>query len=136
LENALAATPVHERERNGARTRQLVLDAAERLFAARGFDGASLTEVGAEAGVSRGTPGYFFGSKAELYQAVIHRCFEGVRRAIRSGKDRALASGEQQDVALENDAASLIAAIREIMIKRGVTPPVAPKPDGNAKTGY
>lgn len=96
----MAGARLQERERNGARTRQLVLDAAERLFAARGFDGASLNEVGAEAGVSRGTPGYFFGSKADLYQAVIDRCFEGVRRAIRSGKDRALASGEQQDVVL------------------------------------
>ena len=40
--------------RNGARTREAVLDAAERLFAERGFDRTSLNEVGAEAGVSRG----------------------------------------------------------------------------------
>jgi TetR/AcrR family transcriptional regulator len=89
-----------ERERNGTRTRQVVLDAAERLFAARGFEGTSLNDVGAEAGVSRGTPGYFFGSKADLYQAVIERCFERVRSAIRSGKARALASGEQPEVVL------------------------------------
>ena len=82
-----------DRERNGARTRLAVLDAAERLCAARGFDATSMHDVGAEAGVSRGTPGYFFGSKAAMHQAVLDRCFARVRDAIRSGKARALASG-------------------------------------------
>ena len=51
-----------EKERNATRSRAAILDAAERLFAERGYDATSLTEVGAAAGVSRGTPGYFFGS--------------------------------------------------------------------------
>ena len=46
-----------ERERNPARSRAAILDAAERLFAEQGYDATSLTEVGAAAGVSRGTPG-------------------------------------------------------------------------------
>ena len=92
--------PRPDRERNPARTRQRVLDAAETLFAERGYSGTSLNDVGAEAGVSRGTPGYFFGSKASLYQAVIDRCFERVRHAIRSGKERALASGKDAEVVL------------------------------------
>ena len=37
----------------------------------RAYEATSLSEVGAAAGVSRGTPGYFFGSKAELYHAVL-----------------------------------------------------------------
>lgn len=77
-----------ERERNGARTREAVLDAAEALFAARGYEAASLGEIGAVAGVSRGTPGYFFGSKIELYRAVLERCLEQVRAAVRSGRER------------------------------------------------
>ncbi len=92
--------PRPDRERNAARTRQRVLDAAETLFAERGYSRTSLNDVGAEAGVSRGTPGYFFGSKASLYQAVIDRCFERVRHAIRSGKERALASGKDAEVVL------------------------------------
>ena len=92
--------PTSPDSRNGARTREAVLDSAERLFAERGFDGTSLNEVGADAGVSRGTPGYFFGSKAELYQAVIDRCFDGVRAAIRSGRERALASSKSPEVVL------------------------------------
>ena len=63
-----------DRIRDAERTRAAILDAAERLFAEQGYDATSLTEVGAAAGVSRGTPGYFFGTKAELYQAVLDRC--------------------------------------------------------------
>ena len=98
--NLMAHTPSPDRERNGARTRQTVLDAAESLFAERGYQGTSLNDVGSEAGVSRGTPGYFFGSKARLYQAVIDRCFDHVRQAIRSGKERALASGKDAETVL------------------------------------
>ncbi len=57
--------------RDAERSRGAILAAAERLFAARGFDAASLAEIGEEAGVSRGTPSYFFGSKEELYLAVL-----------------------------------------------------------------
>jgi AcrR family transcriptional regulator len=59
--------------RDAARSREAILGAAELLFAQRGYDGASLAEIGAEAGVSRGTPGYFFGSKDGLYRAVLER---------------------------------------------------------------
>ena len=50
--------------------------------------------------MSRGTPGYFFGSKAELYRAVLDRCLDQVRVAVRSGRDRALASGQTPEVVL------------------------------------
>jgi len=89
-----------EKERDANRSRSAILDAAERLFADQGYDATSLTQVGAAAGVSRGTPGYFFGSKAELYQAVLDRCFGEVRDAVRAGRDRALASREAADTIL------------------------------------
>src|SRR5918996_5521321 len=89
-----------DRERNPARTRAAILDAAEKLFAAKGFDATSLNEVGAAAGVSRGTPGYFFGSKADLYQAVLERAFSEVRQAVREGRERALASNESVETIL------------------------------------
>lgn len=89
-----------EKEKKGPRTREAVLDAAERLFADRGYESTSLTDVGAAAGVSRGTPGYFFGSKERLYRAVLERCLERVRAAVRSGRERALASKEPSDVVL------------------------------------
>jgi AcrR family transcriptional regulator len=89
-----------DRERNPARTRGAILDAAEKLFALKGFDATSLNEVGTAAGVSRGTPGYFFGSKAELYHAVLDRSFAEVREAVRAGRARALASNQTPDAIL------------------------------------
>ena len=87
-------------ERNAARSREAILDSAERLFAERGYSAASLTDVGLTAGVSRGTPGYFFGSKAELWRAVLERCFAEARAAVLAGRDRARASNERAEVIL------------------------------------
>jgi AcrR family transcriptional regulator len=68
----MAASPP-AKIRDADRTRRQVLDAAEALFARRGFEAASLADIGEAAGVSRGTPSYFFGSKEELYRAVLER---------------------------------------------------------------
>ena len=89
-----------ERTRNPDRSRSAILDAAERLFAEQGYEATSLNQVGTAAGVSRGTPGYFFGSKAELYQAVLDRSFAEVRLAVREGRARALASAQSPDTIL------------------------------------
>ena len=70
------------------------------MFAQTGFDATSLSEVGTSAGVSRGTPGYFFGSKADLYHAVLERSFAEVRDAVRAGRARALASNQTPDAIL------------------------------------
>jgi AcrR family transcriptional regulator len=94
------AEPTPDRRRDASRSRESILDAAERLFAARGYEATSLQEVGAAAGVSRGTPSYFFRSKAELYGAVLERSFGQVRNAVKSGRERALRSGEPADVVL------------------------------------
>jgi TetR/AcrR family transcriptional regulator len=92
--------PTPEKERNSARTREAILDAAEHRFAERGYEATSLTDLGAAAGVSRGTPGYFFGSKEQLYRDVLERCLGRVRSAVRSGRERALASREPPNVVL------------------------------------
>ena len=89
------AVAAPDRERNGARTREAVLDAAEALFAERGYEATSLGDIGAAAGVSRGTPGYFFGTKLDLHRAVLERCLEQVRAAVRSGRERVRARAHQ-----------------------------------------
>ena len=93
-------TVASEKRRDASRSREAILDSAERLFAAQGYGATSLQEVGAAAGVSRGTPSYFFRSKAELYRAVLERSFGQVRNAVKSGRERALKSGEPPDVVL------------------------------------
>lgn len=54
-------------------TQQRILDAAEHLFAERGFDGVSLRQITAAAGVELALANYHFGPKTELYIAVIRR---------------------------------------------------------------
>jgi AcrR family transcriptional regulator len=63
------------RRRDAARSREALLAAAEELFCARGYDRMSVAEIGAAAGLSRGAPSYFFGSKEGLYAAVLERVF-------------------------------------------------------------
>ena len=96
----MTTSSTRERERNADRSRELILDAAEKLFADRGYDATSLQDVGTEAGVSRGTPSYFFKSKEQLYQAVLTRCLGQVRTAVRTGRERARRSGEPPEVVL------------------------------------
>lgn len=73
--------------RDADRSREAILRAAENLFAEQGFDAVSLGQIAAAAGLSRGAPSYFFGSKEQLYRAVLERAFrereEATRRACR-----------------------------------------------------
>jgi len=50
-----------------------ILDAAERLFAARGFHGVSIREITGAAGVDVALANYHFGSKRGLLEAVVLR---------------------------------------------------------------
>jgi AcrR family transcriptional regulator len=70
------ATRPADRVRDAERSREAILAAAERLFAERGYDPASLQDIGAAAGLSRGTPSYFFGSKERLHLDVLRRAFD------------------------------------------------------------
>jgi TetR/AcrR family transcriptional regulator len=72
-----------DKVRDAARSRDAILSAAGDLFADQGFAGVSLNEIAAAAGLSRGTPSYFFGSKADLYSAVLERAFEERENATR-----------------------------------------------------
>jgi TetR/AcrR family transcriptional regulator len=56
-------------------SKKLILDAAEALFAQNGYDATSFQQICDRAGVTRGLPNYFFGSKEGLYRAVLERAF-------------------------------------------------------------
>lgn len=64
----------------GADTKERLLDAAERLFADRGFEGASMRAVTQAAGASVSSANYHFGSKEELLGAVLRRRVEPLNR--------------------------------------------------------
>ena len=55
--------------------REAVLDAAMEEFAHRGLDGASTEAIAAKAGISQPYVFRLFGTKKELFKAVVARCF-------------------------------------------------------------
>lgn len=57
----------------GAKTKNLILDTAERLFADHGFGHVSLRRVIAAAGVNLASVHYHFGSKKALFEAILAR---------------------------------------------------------------
>jgi AcrR family transcriptional regulator len=63
-----------------AETKERILDAAERLFAAHGFAGTSLRAVTKEAGVNLAAVHYHFGTKEDLLRAVLSRIVIPVNR--------------------------------------------------------
>ena len=50
-----------------------ILDGAAAVFARDGFEGASMSRIAAQAGVSKGTLYNYFTGKAELFAAYMHR---------------------------------------------------------------
>lgn len=92
------------RRRDGDATRIAILDAAEALFASRGYRGTTLHEIGFAAGCSRGAPGYFFGTKRALYQAVVDRIVGRADVFLRPAAER----GPSEDGTLETLLATLV----------------------------
>jgi AcrR family transcriptional regulator len=59
--------------RRSLETRARILDAAERLFAERGFEGASVRDIAQEAGVHVAQVNFHGGSKEDLFFTVVSR---------------------------------------------------------------
>jgi AcrR family transcriptional regulator len=79
----LVAHPERVRRRPRAETRRELLDAAARVFARRGFHGASVEEVSEEAGFSTGALYSNFAGKEDLFLALWEERIERRRRELR-----------------------------------------------------
>jgi AcrR family transcriptional regulator len=79
---ALAEDQVTQKKRSGGRqrrvTREQVLDAAEEVFATRGFHGASVQEIAGAAGCTTGVLYWSFKGKDDIFLEVLRR-----RRTVR-----------------------------------------------------
>jgi AcrR family transcriptional regulator len=64
------------RQDRAERTRNTILDAAAAVFTEKGFAGASLSEILAEAGVTKGALYFHFSSKEELAMALIEELWK------------------------------------------------------------
>ena len=104
------------RTRDPERSREAILDAAEELFAEGGYEATSLQASGARAGVSRGTPGYFFGAKEALYEAVLARIFAAERELIAAAQ--ADGTGTAPGGTLEAELTAVAASFIEFLAAR------------------
>jgi len=72
-------------------SRDKILDAAERLFAKRGYAGVGLSEVAEAVGLGKSSLFHHFQTKAQLYAAVtariLHRIEERLMRSLARGGD-------------------------------------------------
>ncbi len=50
--------------------RSLIIDAAERLFASRGYEGTKIQDIATESGISLGTLYSVFDGKSDIYEAI------------------------------------------------------------------
>ncbi|HEX2652478.1 MAG TPA: helix-turn-helix domain-containing protein, partial [Xanthobacteraceae bacterium] len=67
---------------SAADTRQLIVEAADRLFYEKGFEATSFTDIASEVNLSRGNFYYHFKSKDEILDAVIVRRMEKTRAML------------------------------------------------------
>jgi AcrR family transcriptional regulator len=82
----------------GERTAQRVLDVAEDLFATQGYDGTSLRQIAAQAGIRE--PGLYnhFAGKQALYEAVLFRALNPMAQALSEHMDKASSLREYTDL--------------------------------------
>jgi AcrR family transcriptional regulator len=86
--------------RNAVRTRQAIIEAATEEFAALGLGGARMDAIALRAGLNKRLLYYYFGSKEDLFQAVLERAYENIRTA---------------EGALQLDEADPVEAIRRLV---------------------
>lgn len=71
-------------KQEAAATRQKLLDAAEKVFYARGVSAATLADVAREADVTRGAVYWHFRDKMDLFEAMMQRVVLPVEQAVQS----------------------------------------------------
>jgi len=82
-------------------TRERLLDAAERLFVAKGFDATSVRDITAAAGCNVAAVNYHFGGKGRLYRETFRRLLGQLRdRRIAAIEGALEAAGDRADLEL------------------------------------
>src|SRR3982751_461753 len=78
---ALHAQAVEPRTRDAERTREVILRAAMGEFAAKGLGGARIDAIAERAGINKRLMYYYFGSKDDLFLAVLELTYADIREA-------------------------------------------------------
>jgi AcrR family transcriptional regulator len=73
--------PIEPRSRDADRSQLAILDSARDEFAQRGLAGARMDSIAARAGLNKRLIYYYFGSKDDLFLAVLERTYADIRDA-------------------------------------------------------
>jgi AcrR family transcriptional regulator len=109
-----------------------LLQAARKLFVAKGYRGTSINEIAAEVGVTKGAVYFHFGSKEDILLELVRYIFDGYEERFREGLSEQLSPVEMFrrhlgmhldcDAVKEADAVDIwIQAWRVPRIKRFIT---------------
>ena len=110
-------------------TKGRILGAAEGVFAARGFEGASTREIAARAGVNISSLHYHWASKEALYVAVFHDVFDRLTGLLRATLGR-LAEERRREVVVDRVMRELVAfmadnpTVPKLLVRRLLEPDV------------
>lgn len=74
-----ASTP--DRRRDAQRTREDILNVARREFAERGYSGARVDDIADRTRTTKRMIYYYFGSKEQLFEAVLEQAYSEIRAA-------------------------------------------------------
>jgi len=108
--------PGRPRGRARGATRDTILAAATREFAARGYAGAGVDRIAKRAGVNKAMIYYHFASKAGLYTAILRNLFEPAGQQA-----RAIVAGDRPP---EEKLDALVAAIAARVFANPGLPPI------------
>ncbi|PJJ77817.1 TetR family transcriptional regulator [Sediminihabitans luteus] len=134
--------PGRPRREDQRDTHEIVLRAATRLFAERGFDAVGVRDVAEAAGVNVATVHHHGGRKAELYDACFARIFAAERAAVESAVTPARAALDEGPEALAAALHDLVDAFVDFLEDRPETTALwlrrwlAPAEHGRLDTDY
>ena len=113
----MAASPKLDRRRAASRpqpgdatSREQLLTAAARVFARAGYHGASMSEIAAEAGFSKGALYWSFASKEELFFALLDELDEQLRALI------AASASQERTGELSRGISAVLTDAREVVL--------------------
>ncbi|MDX6204512.1 MAG: hypothetical protein QOF39_569 [Frankiales bacterium] len=108
------------RAEQAERTRRLVLETAQRLFAEHGYDATSLQMIADAMGVRKANVYYYFHTKAEILEAAVAPTFDAMRRLLDEGE--AIRGKRERTERLVAGFAELMVASRALTALAGSDP--------------
>lgn len=85
-----------KREEKNALSRQRILNAALEEFSQKGYEGASLSTVCAEKGLSKGIVYHYFKDKDEIYLLCVRTCFDQAADWLQGEMERCFGPPEER----------------------------------------